>query len=59
MDEERERRYAGAMAKYREIAAKLPKRKDQGDMSQMLVEHREWEQTRKAATSAILGDDDE
>lgn len=59
MDEDLERRYAEAMAKYREISAKLPKRKDQGDMSQMLVEHREWEQTRKAATSMILGGDDD
>lgn len=59
MDEDRERRYAEAMTKYREIAAKLPKRKDQGDMSQMMVEHQEWEQIRKAATSMILGDDDD
>lgn len=51
--------YRDALLKSVAEWAALHPQEDEGDMSQMLVEHREWEQTRKAATSAILGDDDE
>lgn len=59
VDLEKVAKYRDALLKSIAQWAALHPQEDEGDMSQMLVEHREWEQTRKAATSAILGDDDE